>query len=168
MESKKEAVMLGMLAIGGIGAAMVIANGDAMTPAPRAGGVLGVAPGTVYNIPAAAGVTFPKAPTFDIKSFLSPKMPPDILPSRGTAGVSAAPKKVRPYIYTGGEVKTGAVSVAPWAMGRTTPAEMGVTTALGLATKSKSTTTKKKEVSARKATPGRMGYSKAARAAGFA
>jgi hypothetical protein len=44
-------------------------------------------------------------------------------------------ERVVPYIYRGGEVKAGAVSVAPWAMGVSTPAEIGVTSALGIAKK---------------------------------
>ena len=150
MISKKEAVTLGMLAIGGVGAAMIVGGGGngGDTGAKmgalqgvkgRAGGILGsqqdyTSPGVVYNIPKSAAVTFPKiTPAFDLSTFLEPKTPPTIPISRGAAGVSAAPKKLpsaQPYIYTGGEIKTGAVSVAPWAMGRTTPAEMGVTTAL--------------------------------------
>lgn len=185
MISKKEAVTLGLLAIGGVGAAMVVTGAGTQatpdigamagfTPQGRAGGILGsAAPVTetkkMFQVPAQATVTFPKAPTFDITRFLAPQVE-DI--GRGAAGVSAAPKpkKMRPYIYTGGEIKPGAVSVAPWAMGRTTPTEIGVTTALSLASKPKTkTTTKKKDVpTSRKATPGRMGYSKAAKKAGFA
>ena len=147
MISKKEAVTLGMLAIGGVGAAMVIGGGggDGDTGPKtgalrgvrgRAGGVLGSQQGygapVVYNLPAASAVTFPKAPTFDINKLLAPVTHTPEVVSRGAAGVSSAGKKrpVQPYIYTGGEVKTGAVSVAPWAMGVSTPAEMGVTSAL--------------------------------------
>ena len=187
MISKKEAVTLGLLAIGGVGAAMVVtgvgtqATPDigpmaGFTPQPRAGGILGVSPPVtetkkMFQVPAQATVTFPKAPTFDITWFLAPQVE-DI--GRGAAGVSAAPKKMRPYIYTGGEIKPGAVSVAPWAMGRTTPAEIGVTTALrrgvgGSPEPAPSVSTKKKkEPVSRRATPGRMGYSKAAKKAGFA
>ena len=106
----------------------------------RAGGILGSQQGygstdmapTVYNLPGQPAVTFPDAPTFDMSKILSPAPI-----SRGTAGVSSAGKKraVTPYLYTGGEVKAGAVSVAPWAMGKSTAAEIGVTTALGMAKK---------------------------------
>lgn len=141
MISKKDALTLGMLAIGGVGAAMVIGGGNGAPGAlegakARAGGILGAqegygAPGTtVYSLPAQPAVTFPEAPLFNISRFLAPEPLAQPVVSRGAAGVSAAPKKVTPYLYTGGEVKAGAVSVAPWAMGITTPAEIGVTTAL--------------------------------------
>lgn len=143
MISKKDALTLGVLAIGGIGVASMVSDsgsGGAGSVVPRAGRILGSqqeygAGPTIYNLPAQPAVTFPKAPTFDISKFLSPPVEPVV--SRGAAGVSAAPKKERvvPYIYRGGEVKAGAVSVAPWAMGTTTPAEMGVTTALGITKK---------------------------------
>ena len=80
----KKVVTLGMLAIGGIGAAMIVSGsgnggdtGALQGRTGRAGGILGSQqgygrPGTVYNIPAAAPVTFPKAPTFDIGGFLMP------------------------------------------------------------------------------------------------
>ena len=143
MMSKKDALTLGMLAIGGVGAAMVIGGGDgAITDTGalegkkgRAGQILGSGqqPGAVYNFPAQGAVSFPAPPAYDMSSFL-PSLPTTPVPAigRGAAGVSAAPKKsaVTPYLYTGGEVKAGAVSVAPWAMGVTTPAEIGVTTAL--------------------------------------
>lgn len=171
MMSKKNVLTLGVLAIGGIGVASMVASGDngdgdtgpksgALTGVRgRAGGVLGSQQGygapVVYNLPAAAAVTFPKAPTFDMNKFLAPVTQPVTQPevvSRGVAGVSSAGKKrpVQPYIYTGGEVKTGAVSVAPWAMGVSTPAEMGVTSALKRARSGGSTSSKKsKKVSAK-------------------
>jgi hypothetical protein len=141
MMSKKDMLTLGVLAIGGVAVASSFAGGDGDTGAlegkkGRAGGILGSQQGygvpspTIYNLPAAAPVTFPKAPIFDISKFLEPMVEPTV--SRGAAGVSSAGKKevVTPYLYTGGEVKAGAVSVAPWAMGVSTPAEIGVTTAL--------------------------------------
>ena len=171
MVSKKEALMLGLIAIGGLGAASMLAgNGD---DGGKGGGILGTYPGyspqgeAGFGAPAETFAGFPPPPTYDFSKFFAPQE--DV--GRGEAGVSAAPKKTRAtkYLYTGGEVKTGAVSVAPWAMGRTTPSEIGVTTALKYAQQPKkvATTTKKKPTS-RKATPGRMGYSKAARSAGFA
>jgi hypothetical protein len=148
MMSKKDAITLGMLAIGGIGVASMAAGsggGDAGAlegVKGRAGGILGAqkgygAPPTIYNLPAQPSVTFPKAPSFDISSFLGEPIKTETDIGRGAAGVSAAPKKsaVRPYLYTGGEVEAGAVSVAPWAMGVSTPAEIGVTTALSIAQK---------------------------------
>jgi hypothetical protein len=143
MMSKKDMLTLGVLAVGGVAVASSFAGGGDTGALEgkkgRAGGILGsqqdygAAP-TIYNLPAAAPVTFPKAPTFDISKFLAPVPVPV---SRGAAGVSSAGKKERvvPYIYRGGEVKAGAVSVAPWAMGVSTPAEIGVTSALGIAKK---------------------------------
>lgn len=142
MVSKKDALMLGALALGGIGLASMVSGGDGGGAAMeglrqgRAGQILGgqqgyTSPGsTIYNLPAQGAVTFPKVPTFDISSLLG-----QAPISRGAAGISAAPKKKRviPYLYTGGEVKAGAGSIAPWAMGRSTPAEIGVTTALKIA-----------------------------------
>jgi hypothetical protein len=171
MMSKKDLLTLGVLAVGGVAVASSFAGGDggdALQPVKgRAGGILGSQQGydapTIYNLPAAGAVTFPEAPKFDISKFFTPLVEPTV--SRGTAGVSAAPKKTRPYLYMGGEVKAGAVSVAPWAMGRTTPAEIGVTTALKMATTKKAPITKKKEITGRAASPGRMGYGKSYAAA---
>jgi hypothetical protein len=170
MMSKKDMLTLGVLAVGGVAVASSFAGGGDTGALEgkkgRAGGILGSQEGygaapTIYNLPAAAPVTFPEAPKFDISKFLTPLVEPTV--SRGAAGVSSAGKKssVRPYLYTGGEVKAGAVSVAPWAMGRTTPTEIGVTTALKYATTKKPPVpTKKREVTGRGATPGRMGYGK--------
>jgi hypothetical protein len=168
MMSKKDALTLGILAVGGVAAASAIAGsgagGGGAALEGKKGGILGSQQGygapTVYNFPAQGAVSFPAPPDYSniLRDFVSPQ---DV--SRGTQGVSSAGKKrvVRPYIYRGGEVKAGAVSVAPWAMGTTTPAEMGVTTALHLASKPKTTPIiKKKEISARSATPGRMGMGK--------
>ena len=144
MMSKKDMLTLGVLAIGGVAVASSFAGGGDTGALEgkkgRAGGILGSQQGygaaspspTIYNIPAQAAVTFPKAPSFDISKFLAP-----VPVSRGAAGVSSAGKKevITPYLYTGGEVKAGAVSVAPWAMGVSTPAEIGVTSALGIAKK---------------------------------
>lgn len=100
MVSKKEALILGVLAIGGVAVASSIAGGGdgVVKPQQRYGTIMGsqtpqTAP-TIYNLPAAAAVTFPAAPTFDIGRFLAPQEEP----ARGTAGVSAAPKK---YVSTG-------------------------------------------------------------------
>jgi hypothetical protein len=171
MMSKKDMLTLGVLAVGGVAVASSFAGGGDTGALEgkkgRAGGILGSQEGygapTIYQMPAQAAVTFPEAPKFDIGSFLAPAAAPV---SRGATGVSAAPKKIRPYLYTGGEVKAGAVSVAPWAMGRTTPAEIGVTTALKMTTTKKTAApTKKKEIKARAATPGRMGMGKSYAAA---
>lgn len=137
--TKKEALTLGLLAIGGIGFASMLSGGeDSGGVGARAGGILGSpqatpAGATIYNLPAEGAVTFPEPPVFDISKIFPERLaqPPE---SRGAAGVSAAPKKSRPYLYTGGEVKAGAVSVAPWAMGVSTPAEIGITTALKIPT----------------------------------
>ena len=95
--SKKDAITLGVLAIGGVAVASAVAGGgDSGGVTARGGGILGTPTGgaTIYNLPAQADVTFPKAPTFDISRFLQPQKEP----SRGAAGVSAAPKK---YASTG-------------------------------------------------------------------
>jgi hypothetical protein len=166
MVSKKDVLTLGMLAVGGIAVASAVAdsgNGGADSVVPRAGRILGSQQGygapAVYNFPAQGAVSFPTPPDYSniLRSFVGTEEV-----SRGAAGVSSAGKKraVQPYIYTGGEVKAGAVSVAPWAMGRTTPAEIGVTTALKMASSSKKITPKKKEITGRGVTPGRMGYGK--------
>jgi hypothetical protein len=160
MISKKDAVTLGMLAIGGVGAAMIVGGGGGgdggAAVEGKKGGILGSQQGygapTVYNLPAAAQVSFPEAPKFDIGKFFAPQAEPFAEPqvvSRGAAGVSAAPKpkKVTPYLYTGGEVKAGAVSVAPWAMGVSTPAEIGVTTAFKRASSGTAPIAKKQPVS---------------------
>ena len=97
MMSKKDMLTLGVLAVGGVAVASSFAGGDGggvLQPIKgRAGGILGSQQGygapTIYNIPAAAPVTFPKAPSFDISKFLAPAVPV----SRGAAGVSTAGKK---------------------------------------------------------------------------
>ena len=161
--NKKEMLVLGALAVGGIGIASMVSDGGdggglGAGQQVRAGGILGSQQGygappgaTIYNIPAQPAVTFPAAPTFDISKFLEPMAKPTV--SRGAAGVSAAPKKgqVVPYLYTGGEVKAGAVSVAPWAMGVTTPAEIGVTTVLKKVSSGGGGSVSKKSVSTPKA-----------------
>lgn len=101
MMSKKDVLTLGILSIGGIGVASMIAGssaggagGDLAAPTARAGGILGSAgrSGNVYNIPASGEVVFPETPKFDFsKFFITPETPV----SRGAAGVSAAPKKFR-------------------------------------------------------------------------
>ena len=122
MVSKKDAITLGLLAIGGVGAAMVVGgngngNGNGGSGAGmegrRVGGILGSqkdysSPGkapTIYQMPAQPAVTFPEAPTFDLKSFLAPAPPPTPAPvSRGAAGVSSAGKK---QVVYGGYKPTG-------------------------------------------------------------
>ena len=112
MISKKDAITLGILGVAGIAAASAVSGGAEDTPGgaktwEKPGGILGVlggaAPGgavpggaggietpTMYQIPAAAVVSFPKTPTFDFTKFLAPQQQI----SKGVAGVSAAPKKV--------------------------------------------------------------------------
>ena len=110
MMSKKDMLTLGVLAIGGVAVASSFAGGDGggvLQPIKaRVGGIVGsqrdygVAP-TIYNLPAAAPVTFPKAPSFDISKFLEPTVPV----SRGAAGVSSAGKK---EVIYGGYKPSGA------------------------------------------------------------
>jgi hypothetical protein len=109
MLSKKDMLTLGVLAIGGVAVASSFAGGGGDIGAlegkkGRAGGILGSQQGygaaptygaspTIYNLPAAAPVTFPEAPTFDISKFFTPIVEPTV--SRGAAGVSAEPKKYK-------------------------------------------------------------------------
>lgn len=94
--SKKDALILGGLVIGGLGVASMISDtpGGGGASEGRAGGILGAQKGygapTIYNLPAQPSVTFPEAPTFDIASLFGQKEV-----SKGAAGVSAAPKKWR-------------------------------------------------------------------------
>ena len=145
MISKKDALTLGILAVGGIAAASAVAGsgdtGKGGLTQRKAGGILGTYGGEAQS-GGFEGIKLPQEPTVIfsggkdysglLESFIGAEEAPV---SRGVQGVSSAGKKlpVTPYIYTGGEVKSGAVSVAPWAMGRTTPAEIGVTTALSIA-----------------------------------
>ena len=114
MVSKKEALTIGLLVIGGIGAASMLAGsgdgsggagGDLTPPSPRAGGILGSVGvptgGEGYNIPAQQTVIFPEPPDYRevFKEFY--KRPEQAPISRGTAGVSAAPKKKVSYTDTG-------------------------------------------------------------------
>ena len=127
MVTKKEALILGVLAIGGVAVASSIAGGGdgVVKPQQRYGTIMGsqtpqTAP-TIYNLPAAAAVTFPEAPTFDIGRFLAPQEEP----ARGTAGVSAAPKKFyKPGAYVtpvpvtvGGKETYVAATTFPAALG---------------------------------------------------
>lgn len=78
MLSKKDALILGVAVIGGLGAATMLAGDDSGGAAERAipGGILGAPTGapTVYQFAAQPAVTFPKAPTlkFDVGKFLQP------------------------------------------------------------------------------------------------
>lgn len=167
----KKVVTLGMLAIGGIGAAMLVSGGGSggdtgalQGRAGRAGGILGSqkgygAPGTVFNIPAAAAVTFPKAPTFDIGGFLEPSKKDPVKEYYRTFKGHVAPREwevrkmltrigkpspatgVQPYVYTGGKIELGAATQSPYQIKKdvqiTTympaarlPAAIGVSTAL--------------------------------------
>lgn len=92
MISKKDAVTLGMLAVGGVGAAMVVGGGGGGGDSDlsggamegrrgRAGGILGTSAGaptapTVYQFAAQPAVTFPKAPTFDVGKMMVPTVDP--------------------------------------------------------------------------------------------
>ena len=108
--SKKDALTLGILAIGGVAAASAIAGGGSgggVAPEGKKGGILGSAGAggaapTIYNLPAQGAVTFPAAPTYDFSKFLSAPVTPETVVSRGTAGVSSAGKQtayVKPGAY---------------------------------------------------------------------
>ena len=108
MMSKKDALTLGILAIGGVAAASAIAGGGSgggVAPEGKKGGILGsagAAAPTIYNLPAQGAVTFPAAPTYDFSKFLSAPITPETVVSRGTAGVSTAGKQtayVKPGAY---------------------------------------------------------------------
>ena len=164
MMSKKDALTLVVLGVGGVTVASAFAGGEdggeggaimegLRGVKGRMGGIPGGAPPppspTVYQFAAQPAVRFPAAPSFDMSSlFPSEKLAAPAPAARGAAGISGVGKKrpstVTPYIYTGGEIKTGAVSVAPWAVSRTTPTEMGVTTALRVARGGSGGTSKKK------------------------
>ena len=112
MVSKKAALTLGVLAIGGVGVASMIAGGgggfgegsaqDTAQEQSRIGGnILGTTPKkevsmTGYTIPREASVHFPKPPEFDFSKFF---VKPEV--SRGSAGVSSAPTKKEKYVDTG-------------------------------------------------------------------
>lgn len=117
MVSKKEAVMLAALMVGGIGLATAVhgggdaaADGDGvlgqpMTMPVRAVGILGAQEGYGYTpkidqAPPQQAVIFPDPPNYREvidKFFAKPEIPE----SRGAAGVSAAPKKKVTYTDTG-------------------------------------------------------------------
>ena len=159
--SKKDALILVVLGVGGVAAASAFAEGKdggeggsvmagLRGVKGRAGGILGSTTSpTVYQFAAQPAVSFPATPSFDLSSLFPSETPV----ARGAAGVSSASKKIpvtpTKYVYTGGEIKTGAVSVAPWAMGRTTPAEMGVTTAISVARGGVGTSKKKSTFSSK-------------------
>ena len=106
MMSKKDAITLAVLGVAGIAAASAVAGGGTPTGGGaamegRVGRILGsqegygdTPKGSVYQIPAAAAVTFPKAVDYTdfLRNFLAPTSAP---PSRGSQGVSAEPKKYR-------------------------------------------------------------------------
>ena len=105
--SKKQALTLGVLAIGGIAAASSMTSGDGgdagATMEGRAGRILGSgaepeAP-FIFKVPAEAAVTFPAQP--DYTRFLNQFLKPKEALSRGTAGVSSAGKKVPVYSSLG-------------------------------------------------------------------
>lgn len=117
MMSKKEAAMLGLLAVGGIGAALMI-SGKGGIEEGMGGGGLGLGLGeeepeamtkkeTVAETYTPMGVPAIEAPhgffaiPETIKTLIAPK--PSV----------PAKKVVKPYLYTGGEVKQGAYSVIP-------------------------------------------------------
>jgi len=132
MISKKDALTLGILAVGGVAVASTFAGGDdggeggavmegLRGVKGRAGGILGGATPptttpTVYQFAAQPAVKFPAAPTFDISSLLAPTEAPI---TRGAAGVSSAGKKRvvyggykpsgKTYVFGGGEFESQAV-----------------------------------------------------------
>ena len=138
MMSKKDAITLGVLAIGGIAVASAVAGGDGGggmlegTRQGRAGGILGSTPAdsmspTIYNITSPPPV-FPAPATFDVSRFLQPQEEP----SRGTAGVSAAPKKT-PLYTPGAYVTPVPVSIGgkeTYVPATTFPAALGIHRAL--------------------------------------
>ena len=179
MLSKKDMLTLGVLAVGGVAVASSFAGGGGDAGAlegkkGRAGGILGSQEGygaapTIYNLPAAAPVTFPKAPKFDIGSFLAPTMPV----SRGAAGVSSAGKKYREtgvaLGYKGYVTPTTPTPVSPgYVPGVTTFTPYKKPAYIPSPVKPPSVSyapTKKKEVTGRVASPGRMGMGKSYAAA---
>ena len=136
MMSKKNALILGVLAIGGVAVASSIASGDAggggAAVEGRAGGILGTASGdsmapTIYNITSPPPV-FPAPATFDLQRFLAPQLQAE--PSRGTAGVSAAPKK---FYIPGAYVTPVPVTISgkeTYVPATTFPAALGIHRAL--------------------------------------
>ena len=113
--SKKHALIVGLLAIGGIAAASAVASGDTSSGGVtqgKVGGILGTyggaSPGApiTYQIPPQADVSFPDPVDYTefFKTFLAAKDEPV---SRGEAGVSAAPKKVPVYSSLGYAETTG-------------------------------------------------------------
>ena len=184
MMSKKDMLTLGVLAVGGIAVASSFAGGDGggvLQPTKgRAGGILGsqqdygAAP-TIYNLPAAGAVTFPEAPKFDIGSFLAPTVPV----SRGAAGISSAGKKeviyggYKPsgasFVFGGKAFESHAVKeVVSGGYSPTLSHAFGISPDIasgGIVGKKTPAPTKKREVTGRAATPGRMGYGKSYAAA---
>ena len=104
MVSKKDKLTIGLLAIGGVGAALMVADsgdsggggiqerfGRILGSAPSNGAAAGAdAPSITYQIPAQGAVTFPEP--VDYADFLSQFFAPEPV-SRGTQGVSGAGKK---------------------------------------------------------------------------
>jgi hypothetical protein len=185
MMSKKDMLTLGVLAVGGVAVASSFAGGGGDAGAlegkkGRAGGILGSQQGygaapTIYNLPAAGAVTFPEAPKIDIGSFLAPTVPV----SRGAAGVSSAGKKeviyggYKPsgasFVFGGKAFESQAVKeVVSGGYSPTLSQAFGISPDIasgGSAGKKTAVTTKKREVTGRVATPGRMGYGKSYAAA---
>lgn len=148
MISKKEALILGLAVVGGLGVASMVSDGDdgAAPTKERFGRIVGTqaatAP-TIYQMPAQAGVTFPAGPTFDVgKIFptVDPKQaalekyyerqregkwmidPMKVMRiQRGKIGRPSPATGIQPYLYAGGEVKLGAATAAPWQVKKDVP-----------------------------------------------
>lgn len=183
MVSKKEALILGLVVVGGLGAASMVAGdaggGGARAEGKRAGGILGaptygpqkaIAP-TVYQFAAQPAITFPEPPKFvgltslatkkeaELQTYyerqrkgrwmVDPMRVMSIMRGEPTIGKPSPATGIQPYPYTGGEVKKGAATVAPWAdtyklkpetsyaPATSLPAAMGIHTALEYARKPK-------------------------------
>lgn len=189
MMSKKDMATLGLLAIGGVGAALMISGGGEGLPG---GGGLGLGLGEEREeaLTKKETVTYAepgviKPPTlpsfrdiFAMPAFLKPKPVPAAAAAAAQKKIGLLPTSrtgVTPYLYTGGEVTPGAYTLAPSPGTGISPylytggaVGLGAFTPYGAPAPTPVTTAKKPTVTGRKATPGRMGYSAAARRAGFA
>lgn len=168
--SKKDALTLGLLAIGGVAAASAIAGGGSgggVAPEGKKGGILGSAGAggaapTIYNLPSQGAVAFPAAPTYDFSKFLSAPITPKTVVTRGTAGVSSAGKQtayVKPgaYVAPKKEMVGGKETYVP---ATTFAAALGTHRALELARSygGGTTSTPKKTVSTPSSTSSRRKY----------
>jgi hypothetical protein len=182
MMSKKDMLTLGVLAVGGVAVASSFAGGGDTGALEgkkgRAGGILGSQQGygaapTIYNLPAGAPVTFPEGPKFDIGKFLGEPIKTETDIGRGAAGVSSAGKKeviyggYKPsgasYVFGGKAFEAQAAKeVVSVGYSPTLGAAFGISPeiASGGTTKKTPVPTKKREITGRTATPGRMGMGK--------